>query len=621
MFVGAAGNISSTIIPGLFTSPSKDQSPPYYLSCYGAIVVTGCYCSYLYDVQYAGTLSHPPHYPRLFLRVIPHAPCSLLPYPPNCRRPCITARTPCGGGWSNSHFIERVYTMTLSLYCRSAISPLCLVISFLLLSTSSLVAQQYSYLPTASTTDGRFISVTGGSIQTLADNSLVFKLASPATSPSIEIGIFDGDTQGIYDIGTVPLIFRLFADPEGNGTGTTQIAEWQGTVMTNNTWYTATISNAATARCTSGDYFYTLKVLSSDPTIVHWSNFKLRTTGTIAIANSSNFTFSTPLGSALDAAVIYPSYPALQPTTYNGEWHFNMSVPNSLSSLALWDGDFDRGSYNCIDNDINDEDTPNERPSWATGAAVAEGTAASTLPCQNSAGQPIGGTTTSNPPDDARNAAFARPNGVSYELIAPGNVHYANTNPSGNLEWEQFRLSTEAFNRSVMDYHADALPAGIYTVAISGMDLANLNAMRFPYDVAGVDASGNTVTPIHPDYTNGVISGTVYYEASNNCSQGLLELGIPLAVVQLSVDYNGDGVTDAVVSTVTDLLGHFNFTGLHPGAYSVTVDKATLALGIDVICDSDGEATPNQIRTNLTMCSRSMSFLFGYRLNHLLGQL
>lgn len=511
--------------------------------------------------------------------------------------------------------------MTLSNYCQAALRPVRLAITSLLLSSPALVAQQYSYLPTASTTDGRFLSITGGSIQTLGDNPLVFKLASPGTSPSIEIGIFDGDTQGIFDQGTVPLVFRLFADPEGNGTGTTQIAEWQGNTLTNNGWYTATINNTAAARCVSGDYFYTLKVQTTDPATVHWSNFKLRTNGTIAIANSSNFTFSAPLTNALDAAVVYPSFPTLQPTTYNGEWYFHMFIPTSISSLEIWDGDLDRGSYNCTDNDTDDEDTPNERPSWATGAAVPENIATSTVPCQNSAGQPTGGTTTSNPPDDSRSAVFAREGSIRYELIAPGNVHYVNANPSGNLEWEQFRVSTAAFNRSTMDYHADALPAGIYTIAISGMDLANLNAMRFPYDVAGVDAGGNIVPPIRPDYTNGTITGTVYYEASTNCSQGPLELGIPLAVVRLTADYNGDGITDATWSDVTSLLGTFSFTGLHPGAYTVTVDRATLALGIEVICDSDGEATPNQVRTTLTMCSRSMSCLFGYRLNRLLGEL
>lgn len=511
--------------------------------------------------------------------------------------------------------------MTLSFYSRAAVRPLYLAITSLILSISSLAAQQYTYLPTASTTDGRFLSITGGSIQTLGDNPMILKLASPGTSSSMEIGIFDGDTQGIFDQGTVPLVFRLYADPEGNGTGTTQLAEWQGSAMTNNGWHTIIFNNTEAARCVSGDYFYTLKVQSSDPATVHWSSFKLRTTGTIAIAGSSNFTFSAPLGSQLDADVVYPSYPTLQPTTYNGEWRFYMSVPTSVSSLEIWDGDLDRGSYDCTGNDTDDEDTPNERPSWATGAAVAEGTATSTVPCQNSSGQPIGGTTTSNPPDDSRNAMIARSGSISYELIAPDNVHYANANPSGNLEWEQFRVSTAAFSRSAMDYHADALPAGIYTVGIAGMDLANLNAMRFPYDVAGVDAGGNPVSPIRPDYTNGSITGTVYYEAGTNCSQSLLELGIPLAVVTITADYNGDGITDATSSTTTSALGNFSFTGLHPGAYTVTVDRATLALGIEVICDSDGEATPNQVHTTLTMCSRSSSCLFGYRLNRLLGDL
>jgi hypothetical protein len=174
----------------------------------------------------------------------------------------------------------------------------------------------------------------------------------------------------------------------------------------------------------------------------------------------------------------------------------------------------------------------------------------------------------------------------------------------------------------MMDYHADALPSGGYDVAIAGMDLGNLNALRFPYDVSGVDADGAPVTPIHADYSDGSITGTVYFESGGNCTQGLLELGIPLATVRLAADYNGDGATDETWCTASDLLGHFSFGNLHPGAYTITVDAGTLPLGCGTTCDSDGSSTPNKVCASLSMCSRSFCCVFGYKSGHgLLGAL
>ncbi|HVZ42056.1 MAG TPA: carboxypeptidase-like regulatory domain-containing protein [Candidatus Kapabacteria bacterium] len=496
-----------------------------------------------------------------------------------------------------------------------------LVMFAFLLTAARLAAQTYSYLPSASSTDDRFLSLAGGGINTLGDNPMTFKLASPAAAASIELGIFDGDTYGIFDQGSVPLVFTLYADPEGNGTGNVQVGEWHGEAMLNNDWYRVTVANSSAARCTCGDYFYLLKVRSSDPAAFHWSSFKLRTDGTISVNRNSNFTFSAPLGSAFDASVVYPAYPGLAPTTYDGTWHFHMDVPYSVSALSIYDGDFDRGSYDCTDNDTDDEDTPNSVPLWASGSAVAEGAATSSIACTDATGAQTGGTTTSNPPDNSRSSAFARGNGITYEVVDPNGGRYTNYNPSGNLEWEQFRISTGAFNRSMMDYHADALPAGTYDINIGGMDLGNLNALRFPYDVSGVDADGNVVTPLHPDYSDGSITGTVYYESGNNCTQGLLELGIPLASVHLDADFDGDGISDDSRCATTDLLGHFCFSGLHPGTYVVTVDPELLQHGTTPVCDTDGAGTPNTVTARLTMCARTLPVVFGYRLNHLLGAL
>ncbi|MBS1910685.1 MAG: hypothetical protein JST22_01740 [Bacteroidetes bacterium] len=502
-------------------------------------------------------------------------------------------------------------------YRAGAIHLFAFILLMMPAAATHLLAQQYSYLPSASTTDDRFLSIAGGGIQTLGESHMTFKLASPAYAISMEIGVFDGDTRGVFDQGNVPLIFTLYADPEGDGTGTMRLAEWSGDSMPDNDWFTANIVNTPAARCICGNYFYLLDVRSSNPQAFQWSSFKLRTDGTISAAHATNFTFSAPLGNALDAAVVYPLYPTLTPTTYDGTWHFQMNVPYPVSSLEIWDGDFDRGSYNCSDNDTDDEDTPNVVPSWATGEAVAEGTASSSVSCQDADGHPIDGNTTGNPPDDSRNPVFSRSGSVSYNVTAPDGMHYANDNPSGNLEWEQFRISTDAFNRSTMDYHASALPAGIYDIAITGMDLSNLNAFRFPYDVAGVDASGNPVMPIRPDYNDGSISGTIYLLSDNGSSgtadPGSLDPSVPQTWVHLQADYDRDGITDEEWSMPVDIQGGYDFTGLHPGAYTISVDVTTLPPGTIAMDDSDGSTTPNSVKVSLTMCSHSALGLFIYR--------
>ncbi len=472
---------------------------------------------------------------------------------------------------------------------------------------------QYSYLPTGNTSDEKFLSIAGGGIQTLAENPMIFEIASRSDSSALAIGIFDGNTGGMFDQGNVPLRFTLFADPEGDGTGTEKIAVWVGDVMPDNAWFDASVANTEAARCATGDYFYRLEAESTNPTAFQWSSFKLRTDGSIVIRRERRVAFSAPLGNINDAFVVYPAWPSRTPTNYNGRWHFYMDVPIGPASLAIWDGDFDRGSYDCSDNDSDDPDTPNILPAWASGDAVAEGIAISTIPCSDAAGRPTGGTTTSNPPDDSRNPVFRRSTGVSYDLIDPNGVRYANQNPSGNLEWEQLRISTEAFDRSLMDYHADALPAGIYDLSITGLDLSNLNAIRFPYDVTGVDIDGNPVAPIRADYADGTIEGTLYPVTDSNCVRTAETPGIPSVAVTIFADYNNDGLTDATWSVTTDAAGTYRFRDLHRGSYTIMVDGASLPPGAVPACDGDGIGTPNVAQGVLTMCSRSITCDFGYR--------
>jgi hypothetical protein len=96
---------------------------------------------------------------------------------------------------------------------------------------------------------------------------------------------------------------------------------------------------------------------------------------------------------------------------------------------------------------------------------------------------------TGNPPDDfalvdSPLGFWVREGAVSYEVWGPDGRRLAtNDNPSGNQEWERFRLSTTSGDPDA-DVFVPDLPAGIYEVRVRNLDLENLNAFRF-----GVPAS------------------------------------------------------------------------------------------------------------------------------------
>lgn len=513
--------------------------------------------------------------------------------------------------------------------CRSrgsgrVVARLSMVVGMVMCCAASLTAQtRYVYFPSERIDDGRFLTMAGAGLNTLGED-VVLKLAAPASATSIEVGIFDGETGGRWDIGTLQMQYTLYADPNGDGTGTQVLAQWTGAEMPDNAWFSATVPSAASAQSPTGDYFYRLVVHNPDITVANtWSNFKIRTSGTVVALLDRPVAYTSPVFSLADAQVICPSYPTLEPTTYDGSWSFYLYRRVARPDFTIWDGDMDYGSYDCSANDDNDPDTPDSTlPEWSHGTmAVPEGIAHSTLPCVDANNAPLGGTTTSNPADDSRNLVTRRSPNVTYEVIAPDGVHYANNNPSGNLEWEQFRLSTDPMDRSKMDYHAEALPAGVYQVKVSGVDMNNLNAFRFPLDALGVDSTGAPVLPILPDISNGTVAGAIYYESNGTTQQEPGEPGIPSITVNLSVDYNADGVVDATFTTDTDVDGNYSFTGLKTGSYTVAVDLGTLSDDVIPLTDPDGTTTPSTSTFTLTLSTTTRTATFGYRRINAVGTL
>ncbi len=489
------------------------------------------------------------------------------------------------------------------------------------LMTQQLSAQvRWVYFPTPGVTDGHMLSIAGEGIQTLG-NTIYLKLSSPMTASQMRVGIFDGETGGTWDQGTVPLEYTLFADPLADGSGNFQVAQWIGNTMPDNAWFSTAVTNVPQAQTPCGDYFYLLRVRSTNPDTMSWSSFKVRSDGPISALARAPLTYAAPLGSALDAKIIYPEYPGLGQTTYDGVWKFFVELPTPATSFTMWDGDFDYGSFDCTANDNDDPDTPNDvLEPWTDGtSAVEEGIAEGGVECGSGTivgpgATPAGGMTTSNPPDDAKLPIFRRSPNVTYDVIAPNNVTYNNSNPSGNLEWEQFRIATGTFNRNMSDLSATSLPAGIYQIRIQGVDLSNLNAVRFLQDALGVDSTGMPVSmavcaaqPIQ-----GMISGTVSLDANRNGKADAGEVGIKNVQINLEADYNNDGTVDKTFSTTTDADGKYVFAQLAEGRYKVRVDVTTLPDDVDATYDTDGITTAHLVSTQITPTQTERTANFGY---------
>jgi hypothetical protein len=153
------------------------------------------------------------------------------------------------------------------------------------------------------------LSIAGENLATLAGQAIEIKLSSPAISSTVEIGIFDGDSLSAVGAGHwdynenasgTPIalgssaVFTLYADPNADGTGTVKLAEWLGSQMTDNDWWTVSVQNVLAAQSVGGAYVYNLVIELADPTTTTWNNFKVRTDGALSVLPSS-FAFTAPL--------------------------------------------------------------------------------------------------------------------------------------------------------------------------------------------------------------------------------------------------------------------------------------------------------------------------------------
>ncbi len=576
-------------------------------------------------------------------------------------------------------------------------------------------------LPTCDTTDGRFLAIAGSGFDTLSPPELNLSIGVPAGAASFEVGVFDGDgseynADGItyyWDSGATALFeYALYADPDANGTGTipVDLAPGSPTILSNdmpdNDWINFTVNTGSEAASPSGNFFYVLKVRLAVPSLVTLNAFKVRTTAVLSGMTldpvARPFSYIAAWSGFDDLAVVYPDFPSATPTTYDGSFNFFFDVPVGQDELTVWDGDFDHGKYNLTEQDTDDPDTPFLFiPPWATLDTHPEGIA-------------FGGLGTGSPPDDENiNGYFGeyilREPSVTYHLVAPDGQDFNNPNPSGNQEWEQFKISTAPFNPLLMDAHTSSLPPGTYRLEIQGIDMLNLNALLLPFRLLCVEQNGAACIPLRPYLVGdtvfrdsdgdglqdpgepgipgvvlelrdsyGTLLGTATTNADGNYSFGVdkaayevsvaasnFNSGAPLAGHESSTggdsatttvtndndldldfgysgngtlsgtlweDRDGDNVQDAgepilanvtvklvgsdssvVATTTTDANGDYSFSGLGPDSYTVEIDSSTLPAGLAPSYDADGTATPNEATVAVAPGAGVGNVDFGYR--------
>lgn len=475
----------------------------------------------------------------------------------------------------------------------------------------AVVDPTYSYFPTAAVNDGRMLCLAGRPLGTMAGAAVEMRIGTASGSPSFEIGIFDGDTGkdasgqvvdpgGSWDAGGAELEYTVYADPQGDGTGTFAVGRWFGNrtnatsgtnwtasaaTMPDDAWWSVTINTTAAARAPSGHYFYRLVVRLLDPEAPVLSNFKLRTSGAVSLIPGT-IGLMGALNQYADGYRIYPTwtgdYPPADPffftnapTTYDGTWQFFLDLGTSTTDLRFWDGDLDKGNSAALSEpallslpasaDTDDPDSSELLPDFATlGIELPEGA------------QGIG-----SPEDDSFFDLFRR-TGLEYTLTDPDGQVYRIGNPSGNLEWEQFRITTDAGAlRTQADYSPVAaedqssyiveprLKPGLWRFDISGLDLGNSCFLRFDRTLVGVTAEGEAVTPLRPLPAG----GTVWYDDDRDGVKDTNESASAGVVVDLL-----DSAGVYIESTTTAADGTYAFE-VAAGTYTLRVSYANFGPG------------------------------------------
>jgi hypothetical protein len=518
---------------------------------------------------------------------------------------------------------------------RSAGQPaIFLVLGLLALSFSMCRYAQagngvFTYFPTASTTDARFLNLTqaGSKVVTLGGAPIITKIRVPAGTESFEVGIFDGDSGrdntgalnpggGNWDTGSTETVYTLIADPNDDGTGTSVIAELfanqpnavvpgvtlSGPIMPNNDWYTATVQTTPVAQAKDGSFVYRLiaQFASLNPVGANGfvefavNNFKLRTTGVVSIPANTLFSVEGGLRQAFnDGPIVYPEWNGelpgkgsdffiTTPTTYNGQWNF-WTVSNGTGPLGavnvpeIWDGGFDFGTVGLTafpsgvtledTTDTDDPDTPNIVPGFAAGLDNV---------------QPEGADTNPLRPDDSEFDFFRRAPSVRYSFTDLSGTA-SNDNPSGSLEFELFvgNLQNGAAPAG------DPLPEGFSLLQVTGLDLANNIFFFVAREISGVLANGLPPAPKEPKPTPATVtltrspSGSTVLLGTQVCYTATVRdaEGNPLPDQPVTILINGGGKSGITLNGVTGANGQvvLCFTPPNTGSFTAVASSGAVS--------------------------------------------
>jgi hypothetical protein len=401
---------------------------------------------------------------------------------------------------------------------RKIENPLKHLVLLLALAPTVAMAQRQNCVPSCEADDSRLLVITDGAgLETLTDTTLELQIRSPGGGYTLSF--FDGETSGpaghwdLNSPGSAPqLNFNLYADADGDGIGDALLAFFDGESMADNAWVDFAVADDASAKSATGEYVYLLLAeLTGTLNPGLRSVFKVAADADVLIeVFQQPFAFNAAMPGFKELAIIYPGcappatlaqcLASLAETTYDGDFRFFLTVQDPLEELVIWDGDLDRGDFdgnNPDGDDFNTLDGIAGLPPWACVDPLQPCDAVSNPPLASVAFEGIASgfaPSTGDPPDD-RDASLGgglgeillRPGPISYEVWGPdARLLATNDDPSGNREWEMFRLAVPGTS-SYLDANGlppdvdvpNGLPAGIYEIRVKSLDLENLNAFRF----------------------------------------------------------------------------------------------------------------------------------------------
>lgn len=360
--------------------------------------------------------------------------------------------------------------------------------------------------PTFSDRDSMSMTLAGQQMQSFTDDPINVLIGVPATSKALLLGIFDGDagdddttgapfnwTAGNWDYSTQTVTYALYADPDKTGTTMTLLTSWTSTSLANNRWFTHVRPLDASAyNATADAHFYRLVVTPASWSGLWCNSFKVGSNGQVSIPPGV-YLFQSAIYTMGDFNTVYPGNagigspgaPAITPV-----WSFHPYYPTAPSVVDVWDGDFDYGDVTVtgggpvsLSPDTDDANTaPAAVPPSFSGTSNPEGVQVGTVKVQPWGPVVIPGI--GNAPDNYNQVGWkvVTPSfgtNVVYTVEAPGlPIAFQNLNPSGENEWELFRLASGADATAEFD-NLGPFSSGFATIEVQGMDFGNIGVFAF----------------------------------------------------------------------------------------------------------------------------------------------